>query len=56
MAALDLADENSVVAMTKDERIGMKGPHRKLFIKAWKARVKAAAVAVPPQEPTQVLS
>ena len=54
MAALDLADEKEVVAMTEDDRIGMKGPHRKLFIKAWKARVKAADVGVPPQDLTQV--
>ena len=40
--------------MTKDDRIGIKVPHRKLFIKAWQARVKAAAVGVPPQDPTQV--
>jgi hypothetical protein len=54
MAALEIADEKSVVAMTKDDRIGMKGPHRKLFLEAWKARVKAAAVGVPPQDPSQV--
>jgi hypothetical protein len=54
MAALDLADEEDVVAMTEDVSIGMKRPHRTLFIKAWKARVQAAATGVRPQDPTQV--
>ncbi len=53
MTALDYADEEVVVEMTEDVSIGMKRPHRTLFIKAWKARVNAAAGGVH-QDPTQV--
>ena len=56
MAMLDLADEEDVVAMTQDSSIGMKMPHRKVFIKAWKARIQAAAQVVPPQHTPQVSS
>jgi hypothetical protein len=53
---LDLADEEDVVAMTEDSTIGMKIPHRKAFIKAWKARINASSQGVPPQHPPQVYS
>ena len=56
MAMLDLADEEDVVAMTQDSSIAMKMPHRKVFIKAWKARIQAAAQGVPPQHTPQVSS
>jgi hypothetical protein len=36
MDALDLADEHDVVAMTEDARIGMKKPHRTMFMKNWR--------------------
>jgi hypothetical protein len=39
MKRLNDADEEDVVAMTEDSTIGMKIPHRKDFIKAWKARM-----------------
>jgi len=38
-----MADEQEVLAMTNDSSIGMKPPHRTVFIKAWKARIEAAA-------------
>ena len=38
MPALDRANEEDVVAMTEDASIGMKKPHRNLFLKEWKAR------------------
>jgi uncharacterized membrane protein len=41
MKTLDDADEEDVVAMTEDPTIGMKKPHRTLFMKAWKARIEA---------------
>ncbi len=56
MKRLDDADEEEVVAMTEDSTIGMKKPHRKDFIKAWKARINAASQGVPPQLPPQVYS
>ena len=56
MTMLDRADEQDVLAMTEDSSIGMKMAHRKVFIKAWKARTQAAAQAVPPQHPPQVSS
>ena len=39
MDSLDLADEEDVVAMTEDARVGMKKPHRAIFIKHWKCSV-----------------
>jgi hypothetical protein len=36
-----MADEQDVVAMTENSSIGMKKPHRTLFMKAWKARIEA---------------
>ena len=56
MAVLDDAEEEDVVAMTEDSTIGMKIPHRRVFIKAWKARINAASQGVPPQLPPQVYS
>jgi hypothetical protein len=56
MERLDDADEKEVVAMTEDLTIGMRIPHRKDFIKAWKARMNAASQGVPPQLPPQVYS
>ena len=56
MAMLDLADEEDVVAMTEDSSIGMKMPHRKVFLKAWKTRIKTADQGVPPQDTIQVSS
>jgi hypothetical protein len=60
MKTLDDADEKEVVAMTEDSTIGMKKPHRTVFIKAWKelqkARMNAASQGVPPQLPPQVYS
>ena len=60
MKTLDDADEEDVVAMTEDPTIGMKKPHRKVFIKAWKelqkAQMNAASQGVPPQLPHQVYS
>jgi hypothetical protein len=56
MAMLDRADEEDVVAMTEDTTVGMKIPHRKVFIKAWKAHINAASQSVPPQHPPQVYS
>ena len=55
MKTLDDADEKEVVAMTEDAAIGMKKPHRTVFVKAWnelqKARMNAASQGVPPQHP-----
>jgi hypothetical protein len=56
MKTLDDADEKEVVAMTEDSTIGMKKPHRTVFIKAWKARINASSQGVPPQHPSQVYS
>jgi hypothetical protein len=56
MAVLDDAEEEDVVAMTEDSTIAMKIPHRRVFIKAWKARINAASQGVPPQLPPQVYS
>ena len=56
MAVLDDAEEGDVVAMTEDSTIAMKIPHRRVFIKAWKARINAASQGVPPQLPPQVYS
>jgi hypothetical protein len=39
MDSLDLADEEDVVAMTEDARVGMKKPHRAIFRKHWKCSV-----------------
>jgi hypothetical protein len=56
MATLDIADEQDVVAMTEDSSIGMKMPHRKVLLKAWKARIEAAAQGGSPQHSAQVSS
>jgi hypothetical protein len=56
MAVLDDAEDEDVVAMTEDLTIAMKIPHRRVFIKAWKARINAASQGVPPQHPPQVYS
>jgi hypothetical protein len=37
MDPLENADEKDVIDMTEDVSIGMKKPHRKVFMKAWKA-------------------
>ncbi len=60
MKTLYDADEKDVVEMTEDPKIGMRKPHRRVFIKAWeelqKARMNAASQGVPPQLPPQVYS
>jgi hypothetical protein len=56
MAMLDLAEEEDVVAMTEDSTIAMKIPHRRVFIRSWKARINASSQGVPPHLPTQVYS
>ena len=40
MDALLVANEEEVLEMTEDASIGMKNPHRKLFLKAWKEMQK----------------
>ncbi len=40
MEALLVAKENEVIEMTEDASIGMKKPHRTLFLNAWKALLK----------------
>jgi hypothetical protein len=56
MKTLDDADEEDVVAMTEDSTIRMKMPHRKVLIKAWKARMNASSQGVAPQHQPQVYS
>jgi hypothetical protein len=36
MDALLVANEKDVIEMTEDASIGMKNPHKTLFVKAWK--------------------
>jgi hypothetical protein len=61
MKTLEVAGEKEVVAMTEDSTIGMKPPHRTLFLEAWKefkkkARVNASSQGVAPQHQPQVHS
>ncbi len=42
MIALFLANEKEVIEMTEDASIGMKKPHRTLFLTAWNALLKTS--------------
>jgi hypothetical protein len=42
MDALLMANEKEVIEMTEDATIGMKKPHRTLFLNAWKALLKTS--------------